>query len=108
MLEEKQYYNQFDFQGTIEDIDFSQATKIIKTTAPSWYRSFWKCLVNKRSSRPSYQTTRHTGNINAKHHKVLFFITCLVCHSRAPKKSTYLASILTVYLQGSGVKRQVV
>ncbi|KAE8408139.1 hypothetical protein BDV37DRAFT_238884 [Aspergillus pseudonomiae] len=84
-LVKKQYFDQFDLHATIEDIDFNQATKTIKKTAPRWYRFIWNCLVNSRFSKSSYQSATNVDYVTAKYCKVLFFITCVVCHSKSSK-----------------------
>jgi hypothetical protein len=39
---------------------------------------------------------------------MIFVITNIVCHSRAKKRSTYLFTMLDVYLIGSDIKRRVI
>lgn len=100
----KPYFGRFDHTAQIDDIDFDAAFQTLQSTAPTWYYILTDLMSNKRASRTSYGARPQTKDIQ----KCLFMITSSVCHSRAKKRSNYLASVLDAYLIGSGVKRRVV
>ena len=98
------YFGQFDHTTDLETLDFELAFKIIQEVAPTWHAILLKLISNQRAHRASYDATPQSDALSRR----LFAITSIVCHSRAKKRSSFLSSILDVYLIGSGVKRRVI
>jgi len=97
------YFAQFDHTTDLETLDFELAFKTIQEVAPTWHAVLLRLISNQRAHRSSYDATPQSVLSRR-----LFAITSIVCHSRAKKRSSFLSSVLDVYLIGSGVKRRVI
>ncbi len=98
------FLGQFDHTTNVDTIDFHLAFQDIKATAPVWHKLLTELLRNQRSHWSSYNACSDKQVLS----KRVYFITSVICHSRAKKRSNLLPSILDMYLLGSGVKRRVI
>ncbi|RAL07845.1 uncharacterized protein BO97DRAFT_355404, partial [Aspergillus homomorphus CBS 101889] len=105
------HFGQFDASVTMDGLNFRETGQIIENKSPRDYHLMLHVLANERANRPSYSASRsgyQDGDMTAKHQKLLLMIICIISHSKIPRRSTLMASILSVYFHGSGVKRQVI
>ena len=98
------YFAQFDYTTDLETLDFELAFRTMQEVAPTWHAVFSRLMSNQRAHRASYDVPPQSDALARQ----LYAITSIVCHSRAKKRSSFLSSILDVYLIGSGVKRRVI
>lgn len=97
------YFGKYDQTMQFEALDFTEGSRIIKTTAPTWYAFLTTLLQNERAHRESaYNMTSDALS------RRIFMVTVIVCHSRARGRSSSFQSLLAIYLQGSGTRRRVI
>lgn len=85
----------------MDNLNYSDAIRAIKETAPTWHNLLQDLLSNARTRWGSYRYKPALG-------KRIFAITSIVCFTRSQQTSNMLASCLDIYLQGSGVHRRVI
>lgn len=96
-------FNAFSFAVKPDDLDYTEAVRATKESAPSRYQLMRQLLVNRRSNRLSYHVSKD-DTVN----KRLVSVTSIVCLSRTRQMSNTVHTILDLYLQGSGVPRRVI
>jgi hypothetical protein len=96
-------FGQFDHTTDLETLDFDLAFETLQSIAPQWHSLLTSLLQNQRAHRDSYTAISNLQGTA----KRAFVVTSIICHSQAPKRSNILASIMDIYLVGSGTKRRV-
>ena len=86
----------------LETMDFTNCFDTIKRVAPIWHTLGTRLLQNSRAHWDSYGYDVNYKALN----KTLYNITSIICHSRNPRMSSFLSSVLDLYLLGSGTKRR--
>jgi hypothetical protein len=94
-----------ELERDLERFPFGKAQDEIQRLAPTWYAFIRRVLQNQRAHRGSYTTSQED---NKRVAGKVCFITSMVCHSRAMKKSNRIHSLLDLYLHGAEVKRRVI
>jgi hypothetical protein len=89
----------------VESIDFQVASEHIKQYTPTWWNLLREILRNQRALKGGYDapSTEKDGITRRS-----VALTAMVCFARAKQKSSFFATLLDVYFQGTGVKRRVV
>lgn len=98
------YFGRCESTVDLDTIDFTAAFGSVQHHAPTWHNILMPLLQNQRAHWSSYSATPQSAVLQ----KRLYMVTSLVCHSHAKQQSNFLASVLDMYLHGSGVKRRVI
>ena len=92
----------------LQDLDFSNAFNLIEEKAPCWHATLVTLLNNQRSHRKSFVPPKDQTKSHEKMGRRIFMITSMICLSQARNQSNFFATIIDIYLIGSGVKRRVI
>ena len=99
-LMEEEAFGTFKAGMSVDAVDYCAAVQAIEKRAPTWHAFILRCLENERQGRA-------LKNREALWRR-LYFVTSVVCFSRAKKRSNTLPTCVGLYLQGSGVHRRVI
>ncbi|KAN0074986.1 hypothetical protein V8E54_007597 [Elaphomyces granulatus] len=107
---EEPYFRRFEQtdDAKLEDLDFSEAFNLIEEKAPRWHATLVALLSNQRSHRKSFVPPKDQKKSDEKIARRIFMITSMICSSQARNQSNFFATIIDLYLIGSGVKRRVI
>jgi hypothetical protein len=92
----------------LQELDFSKAFELIKQRAPRWYNAMATLLSHERHEHASFVKPRDLKKSQEKIDRQIFMITSMICSAQAKTRSNFFASIIDIYLMGSGVKRRVI
>jgi hypothetical protein len=107
---EEPYFRRFQQtdDAKLQDLNFSNAFNLIEEKAPCWHATMVTLLSNQRSHRKSFVPPKDQKKSHEKIARRIFMITSMICLSQARSQSNFFATIIDIYLIGSGVKRRVI
>jgi hypothetical protein len=107
---EEPYFRRFQQtdDAKLQDLNFSNAFNLIEEKAPHWHATLITLLSNQRSHRKSFVPPKDQKKSYEKIARRIFMITSMICLSQARNQSNFFATIMDIYLIGSGVKRRVI
>ena len=107
---EEPYFRRFQQtdDAKLEDLIFSNAFSLIEEKAPRWHATLVALLNNQRSHRKSFVPPKDPQRSHEKIARRIFMITSMICLSQARNQSNFFATMIDIYLIGSGVKRRVI
>ncbi|KAH8696381.1 hypothetical protein BGW36DRAFT_185896 [Talaromyces proteolyticus] len=90
-LIQQSHFGKYDESTDLENVNFQDMLHTIQVSAPLWNQVLSTLLVGPRSQ-------------NSAERKALISITSIICFSRAPLLSNFLAKSLAIYLYSTGTK----
>lgn len=100
----QKYFQTFDQDTSLDEVDFAAAYDSIQAIAPTWHTLVTALMKNTRAYRASYQ--KHVPSQGKPHLKYLFTVTSIISHCRSKQNSNFFTRNVGIYLQGLGIQRR--
>lgn len=81
---------------------------VVHSKAPMLHSILTKLLQQARAHQLSYSSSQASASDSMQTTRRLYLILSVLCYSRRPYSSNFLASLMDTYLHGAGVKRRVI